>query len=356
MSDPMRLQFPGLLREVLPSGNVRWRVRKAGDKSVRVLLQVGPDHPRFGEHYHAARVGLQLQPEPDMPSAIRGSVGWLVDLYLAAMKDMLARDQLHKATVHQRIQFLLWMASEVGEYAAAMPQTQLVLLRDKKAATPGAADNFVKAVRAMYAWGIERGHCKANPAVGIGKINRGTGAKAWTPDDLLKYRKRHPQGTMAHLALSLLMFTACRIGDVYRLGRGNEVQRQGDTWLDWVPEKRGSARVRIPILPPLAASIKAQTVIGPTYLLTKRGQPFASKNAFGRRFSKWMEQAELNDLSAHGIRKAAGELLAMNGASQYEVMSVHGHTNAKTSEVYTAGADRDRLADMAMQRLSGMDW
>lgn len=37
-------------------------------------------------------------------------------------------------------------------------------------------------------------------------------------------------------------------------------------------------------------------------------------------------------------------------------MSVHGHSNAKTSEIYTAGADRDRLADLPMQRMTGIDW
>lgn len=352
----MRLQFPGLLRESLPSGAVRWRVRKEGDKTKRILLHVGPDHPRFGEHYYAARAGIQLPPEPEAAKAVRGSVGWLVDEYRAAMDAMLANGLLHKATVHQRGQFLLWLASEVGEYSAAMPQGQLIQLRDKKAATPGAADNFIKATRAMYAWALERGHVRANPATGIGKINQGKGATAWTLDDLQKYRKRHPQGTMAHLALSLFMFTACRLGDVYRLGRANEIQRGGVVWLDWHPEKKGSTRVRIPILPPLLASIRAQTVVGPAYLLTEHGKPFASKNAFGNKFADWVRQAGLTDLSAHGIRKAAGELLAMHGASQYEVMSVHGHSNAKTSEVYTAGADRDRLANAAMQKLSGIDW
>lgn len=91
----MRLQYPGLLREVLPSGTVRWRVRKAGDKRVRILLNAGPDHPRFGEHYHAARAGIQLPPEADTPSAIKGSVGWLVDVYRAAMKDMQEQGHLH---------------------------------------------------------------------------------------------------------------------------------------------------------------------------------------------------------------------------------------------------------------------
>ena len=352
----MRLRFPGLLREVLPSGNVRWRVRKAGDKTTRILLHVTPDHPRFGEHYHAARAGVQLPPEPEAPKAVRGSVGWLVDLYIAAMQDMLKNGDLHKATVHQRTQFILWFASEAGEYKAAMPQAQLFRLRDKKASTPGAADNFIKSVRAMYSWGMTRGYVVENPAAGMKKVNRGTGATAWTIADLKQFRERHPQGTMAHLALSLYTFTACRLGDVYRLGRADEVERDGVLWLEWQPEKRGSARVRIPMLPPLIASIRAQKVVGPTYLLTGQGKPFASKNAFSNKFGEWVREAGLTDRSSHGIRKAAGELMAEAGASQYEVMSVHGHTNAKTSEVYTSGADRARLAASAMQRLSAMEW
>ncbi|MDP1669812.1 hypothetical protein [Phaeovulum sp.] len=61
-------------------------------------------------------------------------------------------------------------------------------------------------------------------------------------------------------------------------------------------------------------------------------------------------------LSSHGIRKAAGELLALQGASQYHIMAVHGHSSAKTSEVYTKGVERDRLAEQAMRMLEGMEW
>lgn len=352
----MRVRFPGLIQERLPSGAIRWRVRKEGDAKLRITLHVDPEHPRFGEHYHAARAGIQLPPEPDAISAIKGSVGWLIDLYDEAMGEMLARGQLHKSTVHQRRQFLAWMRGEVGEYSAAMPQSQMVILRDKKADTPGAADNFVKAVRAMYEWGMKRGHVKANPASGIDKLNKGTGARAWTLDDLQRFRDRHPAETTPHLALTLFMFTAGRIGDVVRLGRGNEVRRGEVTWLDWQPEKKGSARVQIPMLPPLYKATRAQAVVGPTYLMTQQGQPFASKNALGNHFRDWCDQAGLPDLSSHGIRKAAGELLALHGASQYHIMSIHGHVSAKTSEVYTQGADRARLAEQAMQKLSSMDW
>lgn len=357
MAEMVRINFPGLFSERLPSGNTRWRVRKAGDPKIKTTLRVEPGHPRFGEHYHAARSGIQLDAEPEAPQAIKGSVGWLADLYIAAMKDMQSAGHLQAATVQQRAVFIERLRADAGEYAAAMPQSELIKRRDKMMDTPGAADNFVKAIRAMYAWGIERGHVKANPATGIGRINRGTGAAPWTVDDLKRYRQRHPAGTMAHLALSLFMFTACRIGDAVRLGRANEVTVDGVAWLDWTPEKKGSARVRVPIAPPLLAAIRSQVVTHPAaYLLTEQGQPFSSKDSFSRRFAKWCEQAGLEGRSAHGIRKAAGELMALHGASQYHIMSIHGHTQAKTSEVYTQGANRARLAEQAMQRLAGIEW
>lgn len=175
-------------------------------------------------------------------------------------------------------------------------------------------------------------------------------------DDLQAFRDRHPKGTMAHLALTRFMFTACRIGDAYRLGRGHERKIHGITYLDWQPEKKGSARVTIPILPPLADAISAQTLIGPTYLLNGWGRPFASSAAFGNWFRDRVGEAGLENRSPHGIRKAAGELMALEGASQYHIMAVHGHTQAKTSEGYTQGVNRQKLAAEAMRMLSDMAW
>ena len=356
MGENMRVNHPGLIAERLPSGQKRWRVRVAGNPNKKIRLNLTPDHPLFGEHYHAARAGIEL-PAPELAkSSIKGSVGWLVETYQAAMANMAKDGRLDPATVKQRSTFLDWLRAEVGEYSASMPSTQLVLLRDKRAATPGAANNLIKAVRAMYAWAIERGFAKANPATGIPALTAGSGARPWSLEDLETFRKRHPFGTTPHLALTLFMFTAARIGDVVRLGRANEVKRGDLIWLDWQPEKRGSRRVQIPILPPLLKAIRAQQVIGSTYLMTQHGKSFATKKALGTRFANWVSQAGLTGLSAHGIRKAAGELLALQGASQYHIMAIHGHANAKTSEIYTEGADRARLAQQAMEKLAGMDW
>ncbi len=355
----MRVDYPGLAQERLPSGAVRYRVRVENNPTRKITLTVAPGHRDFAEHYYAARVGIQLQTQETRPIAARGSVAWLIDDFCGYMAGQLAAGLLHPVTVKQRVTFLEWLRCEVGLYSAVMPQSHLIKLRDKKAATPGAADNFIKTVRAMYAYAVARGLTKANPATGISKINRpeNPGATPWTTDDFRTFRGRHPKGTMAHLALTLFLFTACRLGDAYRLGRGHEVIRDGQPCLSWQPEKKGSRRVTIPMLRPLLEATRAVPVQGArTYLLTDLGQPFASKNSLARKLEDWLTQAELGHLSSHGIRKGAGELLALHGATQYQIMAIHGHASARTSEIYTEGADRARLGSQGMALLEGMEW
>lgn len=164
---------------------------------------------------------------------------------------------------------------------------------------------------------------------------------------------------MAHLALSLFMFTACRIGDAIWLGRAQEEKVNGALWLRWQPTKKGSAEVHIPMLPPLLAATRAQPIRAmksDVYLLTEKGVPFSSPEAPRNRLQKWCAQAGIEGRSAHGIRKAAGHLLAINGATQYEIMTVHGHANARTSEVHTKTVEKMRLGDFSASRLTDEEW
>lgn len=69
-------------------------------------------------------------------------------------------------------------------------------------------------------------------------------------------------------------------------------------------------------------------------------------------FKRWCGDAGLNHLSAHGVRKGLAELLAELGCSQYEIMAILGHSEAKTSEVYTRRVERWKLALGAMERVN----
>lgn len=354
----MKINLPGLLAEKLPSGAVRYRVRVEGNKARRIPLSVTPDHPQFMEIYRAARAGVRISPEATPEErAIRGSVGWLAAKHLAAMEREVEAGAVSALTLKKRRGVMKILTDRYADYALEIPPEKLVALRDDLVETPAWADSVIEGIRAMYRWATERRLCAINPAIGIGRIDRGNGgAVPWTADDLRKYRSKHPPGTTAHLTLTLFMFTACRISDAIRLGRQHETTIEGVRALRWQPVKRGSAEVQIPMLPPLYRATRAETVTGETYLLNYRGQRFATPDSLGQMFRRWCREAGLENRSSHGIRKAAGHLLAQEGCSQYQIMTVHGHTQAKTSEVYTKGVERWRLARDAMSALEAMEW
>lgn len=359
----MRVNLPGLVIERNRNGTTRYRVRPEGKPGAKISVPVPPDDPDFLHHYHAARAGHIWQ--PTKPRVAQDSFDGLCLHYLAFIEKLVAAGQMSDATLKQRRSVLARLCDlrdeagdRYGDIDYRMPTSAFIDARDAWASHPGAADNLIKTVRALYKWAMERDRIDYNPAAGIGIINKTPkgGATPWTTDDIRAFKERHLPGSTAHLWLTLHAFTACRIGDAVWLGRDQEVQRLGMTWLEWQPRKKGSAFVSIPLLPPLYAATRAVKVVGPTYLMTEKGKPYASMEALRRMVQIWCRQAGLADRSSHGIRKAVAEMMAEAGASQHQIMAVMAHTQAKTSEIYTKGAERRILAADGMQALSALDW
>ncbi|CUH66860.1 site-specific tyrosine recombinase XerC [Thalassovita gelatinovora] len=359
----MRVKMAGLLKEKNRNGSIRWRVRVEGDKTRKITIPVGPDHYDFLNHYHAARAG-EIWTTTETPKVER-SLDWLCDRYLEFLDRMVTSQQMSDATLRQRRSVLTRLCdyrdtdgNRYGDFDIEAPTGAFVEIRDAWADRPGAADNLIKTIRAVYAWSMERGEISYNPAVGIGIINRKPkgGAVPWSIDDLKTFREKHPKGTTAHLWLTIQAFTACRIGDSIWLGRSNEKMVNGQVWLEWQPRKKGSAFVSIPMLPPLFEATRATNVIGPAYILSKKGRPFASAESLRNQVRKWCDQAGLPDKTSHGIRKAMAELMAESGASQHQIMAVMAHTEARTSEIYTKGVERRALAAEGVQALNLLNW
>lgn len=365
--DDMKIDHPGLLIERLPSGAQRYRVRVEGDKTRRIPLAVEPDHPQFRECYLAARRGIRITPE-DPPEARteRGSIAWATFKHLDHLDRMVARGLFDEKTVKKRRllygqmrDFLVDGGSPLGKFALrGMPSAVAVQLRDSMVDRPAWADSMMEAGRGLFKWCMENAWADVNPFTGIGKMHRGRGGGAvpWTIEDLEKFRRRHPPGTKPFLALTIFMFTGARISDVVKLGRTNEFEDRGVRWLGWDPAKKNSAPVRIPMAPQLYTATRAATVQGQTYILSEHGRPYSTPDSLGQVFRRWCLEADLPNRSPHGIRKATGHLLASRGCSQYHIMTLHGHTEARTSEIYTAGIRRATLAADAMQHLAAIDW
>ena len=215
--NPMRVNLPGYCSETLPSGTVRYAVRKEGDTRKKTTIPVGPDDPDFLPHYGAARRHEKYFSDL-RPTSIPKSLAWLMDEFEASMETRVASG----------------------------------LLQDHRAAPP-------------------------SPPV----------------------RDRGPEGDRTYLS----------------------------------PHRQG--------------------------------RPFNSSNALDNWFRKRVIEAGLSEdvdgvlkasRSSHGIRKAAGHLLVLEGASQHHIVAVHGHSGAKTSRVCTESVDRQRLASQAMDLLAGMEW
>src|SRR5665811_1413286 len=109
--------------------------------------------------------------------------------------------------------------AEHGDKRIALLQRQhiITLLRSKKRF---AARDWLKAIRALMKYAIEIGLREDNPATSVKLPNQKTdGYHSWTDAEIKQFEAYHGPGTRARLALTLLLYTGQRRGDVIRMGR-----------------------------------------------------------------------------------------------------------------------------------------
>ncbi len=348
----MKVDFPGLLREPMASGNFRYRVRPEGDVRTRIRIFCGPGEEDFDRQYKLARAGEKPKPlKKPSETAMPKSIGWLVKSYLEYLESKVKAGTSSAKTLKKKKNLLARLIA-VPDRKMAIPQEKLIEMQDGMIATPAQADAFIEAVGVLYDWAIARKYVMSNPARGIDKVyQKGDGATPWKAADVKAFFMKHKPGSKPHVAMSVLLWTGCRIEDLTILGRGYEQVIDGVEALRWTPLKKGSSEVTIPLLQPLKDATRAPTVQGTTYVLGRGGKPFASGDSMSAMFKRWCQDAGLVHLSAHGVRKGLAELLAELGCSQYEIMAILGHSEAKTSEVYTRRVERWKLAMGAMERV-----
>lgn len=354
MTDGMRINLKGYVPESGRRGQTRHRVRVEGNPGKRITIPCGPTDPSFMEHYLAARVGQTVEAEPE-PTYHERSLDAAVQGYIAHLSKLVADGKWSPLTYKQRkslletaVEFQSPEGERMGDLDQDLPTEAFEHIRDQWGAVTAQADNCTKALIQVYKWL----KAKPNPVSDVAYVHTAKGgAIPWSADDLRKFMKTHPKGSMAYVWLMLAMFTGARRDDLRKLGRGNEVTRHGITWLEFQPGKKGSAFVSIPMMPLLFESTRAPTVQGKTYLLHSYGKPFKSGDSLGNKVQKWTKQAGMTKRSSHGLRKALATLLAEMGCSSHQIMAVMAHTKASTSEIYTKSAERALMAKSAFEAI-----
>lgn len=221
--------------------------------------------------------------------------------------------------------------------------------RDARTDTPEAANGMIKALRQVFTYAIANDLATRNPAKDVPYLkSTGDGFHSWSIAEVEKFEERHALGTMARLALALLLYTGQRRSDVVLFGSGHV----HDGWLKFTQVKnqlRKPISLEIPVRTELQRIIDATATGSAAYLMTEFRKPFTS-NGFGNWFRKRCDEAGLPHCSAHGLRKAAASRLAENGSGENEIMAITGHQTSKEVTRYTKAARQRILAEKAFAR------
>jgi integrase len=254
------------------------------------------------------------------------------------------------ADTRQNYTLYLRTLDRVGHVRAAdVKRRDLLTIRDSVAASRGngAAFGFVRAVSALFAWGVDREWLEHNIAHGCTKgLPRGH-LRAWTAQEAATAIALLPEHLRRVVVLAL--YTGQRRGDLCSLpwsaydGRAIRLT-QGKT----------AEPLVIPCHPALKAELDGWTVCrtAVTILTDAQGKPW-KPNLLSHYLPAALVRIGLsNELNIHGLRKLAATNLAEAGCSAHEIASVTGHRTLAMVALYTRSVDQERLASAAIVRLS----
>jgi integrase len=102
---------------------------------------------------------------------------------------------------------------------AGIAQATILTGKERRAATPTQARNFLDAMRGLFRWAHKPRLVKADPTVGVDNParKRNDGFRAWTEEDVAAYEACWPIGTRQRIWLDVLLYTGLRRGDAVRL-------------------------------------------------------------------------------------------------------------------------------------------
>ncbi len=322
-------------------GTVRHYFRRKGQP--REVLPGLPGSAEFMAAYQKALRGLPTAASMTGEAPAGSFSALVVAYYQSTAFTRLAA--VTKATYRNAIERL---RKDVGDLpVVALQQHHIEKRMAKMAATPASANLMLKVLRILMTLAIKRGYRRDDPTVGIDRFAaKSDGFATWSPEDVEAFARRWPPGTRQHLAMSLLLWTGQRRGDVIRMGPQHI--RQGRIELK---QRKTGQVLAVPVAPELQASMDACPTTGLVFLLTEAGAPFTDAG-FGNWFHDAVAAAGIKGKAAHGLRKATASRLAERGATVKQIQAVTGHRSLREIERYTRYADQLVQADAAINLLS----
>lgn len=243
--------------------------------------------------------------------------------------------------------YLRILEADPATEVAAIKRRDILAVRDAVASTRGigAAMGFIRAISALFTWAVDREWIDASPVTRIRALPGGT-LPAWTAQQLAIALAGLPE--TLRRAVVLAAHTGQRRGDLCTLRWSSY---DGAT-LRFDQQKTGQKMV-LSVPAALRAELDAwrRTATTLTILDDGHGRPWNAQH-LSARMRPAMARLGMPGLGIHGVRKHVAASLADAGATTHEIAAVTGHRTLGMVQHYTASADRERLAEQAVNRLT----
>lgn len=322
-------------------GKVRHYFRRPG--GARIALP-DPSEPKFMEAYQAARDGAALE----IKVKVRGEAGTfdrLVSDYFQSIefKNMKASSQYVTRNILEAF------CREHGHRPVrTMTRQRVEVVISRKAATPAAANNLLKKLRALMTFAIANNWRPDDPTAKIKRFREGDGHHTWTEGEIAAFEARWPIGSRERTVFALALYTGQRRADLVAM---RWTSYDPATGVIAVKQEKTGTELEIRAHRDLRAVLDAWPRTHVMMLVTQHGKPF-SVAGFGNWFADAIGKAGLPERCVlHGLRKAAARRLADIGCTTHQIAAITGHKSLEEVERYTKAAEQKRLASSAMDRL-----
>lgn len=197
--------------------------------------------------------------------------------------------------------------------AEGIERKDVVLMVDKLADTPGAANMLLAVTGALYKWGRARGHVTTRPVDDIDKFDT-VDYEPW-PDDLVTAALAD-EDPFVRRSVALLFYTAQRVGDICALRwsdlRGGRVQ---------IEQEKRKHQMDFPVHTDLLPHLGKPEGL---FVLMVNGRQTKTEDV-RRRLQSWAA-ARGHKVVPHGLRKNAVNSLLEAGCSVAETAAVSGQS------------------------------
>ena len=197
---------------------------------------------------------------------------------------------------------------------------------------------------------IDLGWRKENPVRTVKPLKvPSRGFHTWNEEEIQMFYSVHKLGTVAHTAMTLMLYTGAARADAVKLGwgniKGNRLHYRRQKTAD-----NGGVLIDMPIHPELRSVLDNCSKDAFTFLQTSNGKSRSAKG-LGNMMRDWCDEAGLPNCSSHGLRKAIARRMGEAGCTAHEIMAVTGHATLAEVTRYTKDANRPKLADGGIGKL-----